>query len=253
MSHYKKEKVNTIKKIIVFLVIFTMSICFVLVGCRQNVQGSNATNDNHDESNIVSSTEDTDTNSNTAENIDGDDADPEASVDTTADNMNPKQDNDGRYVYNVQGYEVRLKTNIWDYIGSKKNVKTGEVTENFFNIARLAADLGYDKPYSMDGVYKHEFEDGTYIFAGFQHDGSNNTSYITSGIDFVDKPSNLGSLSIEPFDFDKMDYVYYSKYPISLDSIIMCVYAMEYYADGNTGKCFVELFGEELDRYTIQP
>ena len=259
------------KKRISIFVVLSMVLCISLSGCTQNIskqdvsQNSEQTSTQTEASQPdVSSTSSPDSlpgfNSDTGDRTIMDESNNLDDIGVSSggeliqsnvDNYHPKQDSDGMYVFNVQGHEIRLKTNIWNYIGDAKI--GGETVHNYFSLEVIAEKLGYDRKESADGVYRHDNDDGSYIFAGFQHDGGSNTSQISSGRISSDNKTSygVGPMIFEPYDFSKMDYYYYSTYPVSLDMIILCTYSMEYYADGNNGNCWENIFGETTPR--IEP
>lgn len=255
------------KKRISIFVVLSMVLCISLSGCAQNTgeqdvnQSSGQTSAQTEASEPdVSSTSSTDSlpgfNSDTGDRAIMDESNNLDDIGVSSggeliqsnvDNYNPQQNSDGMYVFNVQGHEIRLKTNIWNYIGDAKI--GSETVHNYFSLSVLAEQLGYEGVYTADGTYKHDNGDGTYIYAGFQHDGGSNVSYIQCGKRTSTNDAIATDLAyVEPYDFSKMDFCYYSDYPINLDMIILCTYSMEYYADGNNGSCFSEIFGNGVLR-----
>lgn len=228
------------KRITIFVVlVMAMVLCLALTGCGQNT-------DKQEPSNSAATSDD---------GGKGEVTDTEPTKDTTSgsssvDNFNPKQDASGLYVYDVQGHEIRTRTNIWNYIGEAKI--NGEPVQNFFSLSVLAEKLGYTEKYTADGAYKSILDDGSYIYAGFQYDSGTKTSYIVSGKRSASNDGIAsGALYVKPYNFDKMGYLYQKDHYVNLDMIILCVYSMEYYADGNTGNCWEEIFGETTP--TIAP
>ena len=221
------------KRITIFVVlVMAMVLCLALTGCGQNTDkqepsNSAATSDDGGKGEVTNTEPTKDTASNSS----------------SVDNFNPKRDASGLYVYDVQGHEIRTRTNVWDYIGTVK--VDGVPYENYFKLYRLAEDLGYDEMYNLDGLYKHVLDDGRYFYSGFQHDGSSGESNITSGIRNADNSIiSSGVLRVSPYNSSAMEYRYnIGDYKINLDMIILCTYSMEYYADGNTGKCWEDIFG----------
>lgn len=244
------------KKRIAIFVVLAMVLCLALTGCGQSDKRTDGTG------NVVENGRDDGFDFDTGDssimdgtnNPGGDSEDyPDGGAwneahggDSTGsiDNTNPKQDASGKYVYTVQGHEIKLRVNIWDYI---KWVKVdGVQVDNVLYVDELASFYGYDENYNSNGAYKHKNDDGTVIHAGFEYDATNEVSHITCGKRNSDG-SNLGSgaVHVVPYDAGAMDYYwYYVNRPINMDMIILCAYAMEYYADGNQGNCFEEIFGE---------
>lgn len=104
---------------------------------------------------------------NTADNSDpqgdpyieeGEPSDSEQStpVKDSSDEHNIKPDADGFYTYKIcNGFaELRIKTNVWDYIDK----------DNVWDVTRMAADLGFTNPVYSQGKYLNGFEssDGIY-------------------------------------------------------------------------------------------
>ena len=124
----------------------------------------------------------------------------------------------GKYIYIVRGHEVELSVNIGDYINSDDK-------DNLFDLASLAEHYGYNEKYSLDGLYMNRYDDGTLVFAGFQHDESDDTTQIKIGCE----TGLVTSVAYSDYNSKKMDYVYEeAHYPVSFEFIILCAYAMEY-------------------------
>lgn len=149
------------------------------------------------------------------------------------DNMNPKQDADGMYVYEVRGHKVRLKTNIWDYIGNQRR-------DNLFLNNYISEDLGYPDEYNYDGLYMHKNSDGSLIYVGFQHHDDNTCEVVVG--------TNNGSVATVKygfFDASKMGYVTDAlPYPVSLEFIILCTYALEYNVEHPGQNPFEEILSD---------
>lgn len=227
------------KRITIFVVlVMAMVLCLALVGCGQNTDKQDAGNTapvSNDEGG-KGKIDDTNPTQNA-----------EPADNGQIDNFNPKQDASGLYVYDVQGHEIHMGINIWDYINDI--TIDDEVIHDFFYLKFLAKDLGYAEKYNLDGLYKKTFEDGSYAIGGFQHDGSSGESHITASlIDANENSLGAGGLYVEPYNLSKMTYQYNKGYYINLDMIILCAYSMEYYANGTTGDCWVDIFGEQLPR-----
>ena len=229
------------KKGIAIIFVIMVLFCIALAGCGQNNIA-----DIESKPGYIFNTEDHNTMDRTGNPGITDTVETDAPS-SVVDNFHPKQDASGFYIFNVKGHEIKLKTDLWKYIGD--SVIDGETVHDFFFLASVAKHLGYDKPYNLDGRYKKTFDDGSYAVGGFQYDSSARTSSISSCM--IDSNKNVigsGSLFIEPYNFSVMTYQYNVGYYVSLDMIILCVYSMEYYADGTGGDCWTEIFGEKLPR-----
>ena len=263
-----RKTVNIMKKSIALLLALTMLLCLALTGCGQNTDTQEANSGSNAEQSATADNDSSNEDFNTGDStiMDGtnnpgddfplgnDESIPDGGAEWEAthgggssggiDNTNPKQDASGMYVYTVQGHEIKLRVNIWDYIGWIK--VNGVQIDDVFKVDKLAEYYGYDEKYNSDGAYKHVNSDGTMIYAGFEYGGTPSVTHIVGAYGTADKKTLFGSgaVHIYPYDLDLMDYSYSIERPISMDMIILCAYAMEYYADGNQGNCFEEIFGE---------
>ena len=135
--------------------IMVIVLCLALTGCGQNTSKP-ATSTNDVVQPAVSGGENHEENTTSTQEP----VSPPAGID----NKNPQQDVNGLWVFEVRGHEVKLRTNIWDYIGTDE-------TANFFRLTSLARDLGYTERYNYDGLHMNKRSDGTLVFVGFQeHD-----------------------------------------------------------------------------------
>ena len=138
------------------------------------------------------------------------------------DNKNPQQDVNGLWVFEVRGHEVKLRTNIWDYIGTDE-------TANFFRLTSLARNLGYTERYNYDGLHMNKRSDGTLVFVGFQEHDLGASTEIMVGTE----TGIWSSVRYQNYDTSKMEYVYENNhFPVSFEFIVLCTYALEYNQDG---------------------
>ena len=100
-------------------------VCLALTGCGQSDNNAETATDN--ESSL--SAPDESQESAVVEDIQND-----FNPDT---NENPKKDADGWYMYKVDGRDINLKTNVWDYIETVDGKRV-------FNALKLAEDLGWE-------------------------------------------------------------------------------------------------------------
>ena len=243
------------KKSIALLIILTMVLGLALAGCdTPDVSDSSTTNQNTAASNDNSS-DDFDTGDSTimdgTNNPDGDkeEAPQEGNGDSNIDNKNPQQDADGMYVYNVQGHEIKLSFNIWDYINWIK-LDGVQIDDAAFYIYTLAEDLGYtveDPDYSQ-GYYGRYVDGYEVVRVGFNPQGGTDETYVSYRLREEDGSwAWYTNLLVSPYDLDVMTYYNVKtggQYPINLDMIILCAYCMEYYSVNDTGDCWMEIFGE---------
>ena len=227
-----RKTVNIMKITVALLLALTMVLSLALVGCGQK-------DDSSGDSSSVATEQPAATDEPTAT------PEPEGNVD----NKNPKQDADGMYVYNVQGHEIKLSFNVWDYISWVK--VNGEQIDNVFYVNRLAEDLGYtiEDP-DIAACYFSRYVDGYEVVrAGlWPQGGGNYETIITYRLrESEDKWTWYRSVSVSPYDLDAMTYhncTLIEQYPINLDMIILCAYCLEYYSVRDTGDCWEDIFGE---------
>ena len=205
--------VNTMKKRFEIAVAFIMVVvlCLALTGCGQNTSKP-ATSNNDVTQPDVSGGENHENDTTATQEPTA----PPASID----NKNPQQDANGMWIFEVRGHEVKLRTNIWDYIGR------GE-TKNLFWNQVLSKDLGYEEPYNADGLYMRKNSDGTLVYVGFQHHTEGSCDVMVG----TDR-GTVASVRYANFDASQMEYVTDTiKYPVSLEFCILCTYALEYNQD----------------------
>ena len=103
--------VNTMKKRFEIAVAFIMVVvlCLALTGCGQNTSKP-ATSNNDVTQPDVGGGENHESDTTATQEPTA----PSASID----NKNPQQDANGMWVFEVRGHEVKLHTNVWDYIGT---------------------------------------------------------------------------------------------------------------------------------------
>ena len=222
------------KKTVALLLALTLVLSLALAGCGTKAESSG-------DSSAVATEQPTATDESTATLV----PEPEGDVDNT----NPKQDAEGMYIYNVQGHEIKLSFNIWDYIGWVKI--NGEQIDNVFHTDRLAEDLGYTIEYpDVAMCYFSRYVDGYEVVrAGlWPQGGGNYETIVTYRLrESEDKWTWYRSISVSPYDLDAMTYhssTYVTQYPINLDMIILCAYCLEYYSVRDNGDCWMDIFGE---------
>lgn len=102
------------KKRIIISITLLMIFCLAFTGCGQSSDNTGAT-DNGQENTVA-------------------DASGDYNPDT---NENPKRNADGWYMYKVDGRDINLRTNVWDYISTVDGKKV-------FYALKMAEDLGWE-------------------------------------------------------------------------------------------------------------
>ena len=113
------------KKRIVISIAFLMVLCLALTGCGQRNNNAGATDNGSGMGDPGDSQE-------TTVNVPEDDSDYDIGT-----NEKPKKNADGWYAYKVDGRDIYLKTNIWDYIYNDGGKKV-------FDAIKMAEDLGWE-------------------------------------------------------------------------------------------------------------
>ena len=185
--------------------IMVIVLCLALTGCGQNTSKPATSN-----------------NDVVQPDVSGGENHEENTTSTGIDNKNPQQDVNGLWVFEVRGHEVKLRTNIWDYIGTDE-------TANFFRLTSLARNLGYTERYNYDGLHMNKRSDGTLVFVGFQEHDLGASTEIMVGTE----TGIWSSVRYQNYDTSKMEYVYENNhFPVSFEFIVLCTYALEYNQDG---------------------
>ena len=193
--------------------IMVVVLCLALTGCGQNTSKPATSNNDVTQPDVGGGENHESDTTATQEPIA-----PSASID----NKNPQQDANGMWVFEVRGHEVKLRTNIWDYIGTNE-------TANFFRLTSLARDLGYTERYNYDGLHMNKRSDGSLVFVGFQEHDFGASTEIMVGTE----TGIWSSVRYQSYDASKMEYVYEnSHFPVSFEFIVLCTYALEYNQDG---------------------
>jgi len=128
--------------------------------------------------------------------------------------------NDG-YLYTVRGHEIKLSVNLEDYMTKKQ-------TATFFDIEKLASHFGFTKS-NHDGVYAIIVDDKR-VDVGFQHYQNSTTELL-----FNTKARGIFRAVYNNYNVDKMEYCYYTNYPVSYEFIVLCAKIMEDYSVEYTG------------------
>ena len=193
--------------------IMVIVLCLALTGCGQNTSKPATSNNDVVQPDVSGGENHEEKTTSTQEPLS-----PPAGID----NKNPQQDVNGLWVFEVRGHEVKLRTNIWDYIGTDE-------TANFFRLTSLARDLGYTERYNYDGLHMNKRSDGTLVFVGFQEQDLGASTQIMGGTETV----IWSSVRYQNYDTSKMEYVYENNhFPGSFEFIVLCTYALEYNQDG---------------------
>jgi len=220
------------KKRIAFLIVLMMVLCLALTGCGQNTNRTDEGIGNKVEDGVGAG-DDTGRSESPGEDFDTGDSvimdglnNPNGTTSDSnlskVDNKNPQQDANGMWIFEVRGHEVKLHTNVWDYIGT-------DDTANFFRLTSLARSLGYTERYNYDGLHMNKRSDGSLVFVGFQEHDFGASTEIMVGTE----KGIWSSVRYQSYDASKMEYVYENgEFPVSFEFIVLCTYALEYNQDG---------------------
>ncbi len=164
------------KNKLVILVTLLMVFCLVLTGCGQS-----------------------DENAESVDNATTDVPDVSSEYELGT-NENPKKNADGWYMYKVDGRDINLKTNIWDYIETVDGKRV-------FNALRMAEDLGWE----WSDVDRTDYDTSARIdewktrfrLESYSGDFSSKQRYVEfcSGAEHVTQIST----SFNVIDFDRLD------------------------------------------------
>ena len=117
------------KKRIVISIALLMILCLALTGCGQRDNNAGASQTNN--SSGMGDPGDADNQENPT-SVPDDSSDYDLGT-----NENPKKNEDGWYLYDVDGRQIALKTNIWDYIYDDGGYRV-------FDAIKMAEDLGWE-------------------------------------------------------------------------------------------------------------